>query len=551
MAINRRNLLQTGAAGLGAASLGAPSAFAQSAGGPFQGSWDSLAAGFQAPDWFRDAKLGIWAHWSAQCVPEFGDWYGRLMYVQGSPFYDHHLRHYGHPSKTGFMEIENLWKADRWEPERLMGLYKAAGAKYFMALANHHDNLDAFDSAHHAWNTMRVGPGRDIVGTWEKIARRAGMRFGVSNHSAHAWHWWQVAYGYDAEGPLAGARYDAYRLTKADGAGKWWEGLDPQELYTGRNMVVPDGLAGIAAMNAWHDQNDGQWLETPPPNNPAFTRNWRARCDDLIDKYRPDIVYFDDTGLPLGQTGLDATAHYYNASLGWPDHRGESGLQVVATGKKLTPLQRRAIVEDVERGFSASLRPQPWQTDTCIGNWHYDRALYERNGYKSAKAVIQRLTDVVAKNGCLLLSIPMRGDGTIDDKEEAILADMAGWMTVNGEAIFATRPWKTYGEGPTQVMDGMSNEAAAKPFTAADIRFTTKDQTLYALAMDWPDGPMTIQTLAEGTPGTVERVELLGDAAPLAFSRTPEGLSITLPDRRPAFTPVVRILGRGLVQLFR
>jgi len=542
MGVNRRDLLHAGALGLTAASLGGHAAFAGSGAGPFQGSWESLAAGYTAPDWFRDAKLGIWAHWSAQCVPEFGDWYGRLVYVQGNPFYEHHLKTYGHPSQTGFMEIENLWKAEHWEPERLMGLYKAAGAKYFMTLANHHDNLDTFESAHHAWNTLNVGPKRDIVGTWEKIARREGLRFGVSNHSAHAWHWWQVAYGYDAEGPLAGARYDAFRLTKADGAGKWWEGLDPQDLYTGRNMVIPDGVGSIAAMNAWHDRNDGAWIETPPPNNPAFVRNWRARCDDLIDKYRPDIVYFDDTGLPLGQTGLDAAARYYNASLAW-----HGDLQVVATGKQLTPLQRRGIVEDVERGFSGALRPLPWQTDTCIGNWHYDRALYERGGYKSAHSVIQRLCDAVAKNGCLLLSIPLRGDGTIDDKEEQILADMAGWMTVNGEAIFATRPWRVYGEGPTSVTEGKFGEATTKPFTAADIRFTTKAGALYALAMDWPQGAMTIKALATGAPGAVERVELLGSATPLAFTRGPEGLVITLPDRRPAFTPVVRILGRGLV----
>jgi alpha-L-fucosidase len=544
MAVNRRDLIASGAAGLAAASLSPGAAFAANAPGPFQGSWESLAAGYQTPDWFRDAK--IWAHWSAQCVPEFGDWYGRLMYVQGDPFYAHHLKHYGHPSRTGFMEIENLWTAKNWEPERLMGLYKAAGAKYFMTLANHHDNLDTFDSAHHAWNTLRVGPKRDIVGTWEKIARREGLKFGVSNHSAHAWHWWQVAYGYDAEGPLAGARYDAFRLTKADGRGKWWEGLDPQALYVGPSMVAPDGLASIAAMNAWHDQHDGVWTEAPPPNNPGFTRNWRLRCDDLIDKYRPDIVYFDNTGLPLGQAGLDAAAHYYNASIGW-----HGDLQVVATGKKLTPLQRRGIVEDVERGFSDRLRPEPWQTDTCIGSWHYDRPLYDRGGYKSARMVIQRLADVAAKNGCLLLSIPMRGDGTIDDKEEAILADMAAWMAVNGEAIFATRPWKVFGEGPTKVADGMSNEGSAAAFTPADIRFTTKDGVLYALAMDWPTGPLTITSLAAGSPlapGAVERVELLGSSAPLAFVRGAEGLSIALPERRPvAFTPAVRVFGRGLV----
>ena len=213
--------------------------------GPFQPTWESLVQNYRVPEWFRDAKFGIWAHWSAQCVPEQGDWYARRMYQQGDSAYDYHVKTYGHPSKFGFMEIDNLWKAERWEPEKLMALYKRAGAKYFFALANHHDNFDAYDSKYHAWNSVNVGPKKDIVGTWAKVARANGLRFGVSNHSAHAWHWFQAAYGYDAEGPQAGVRYDAAQLTKADGKGKWWEGLDPQELYTGRNMVMPDGITDI------------------------------------------------------------------------------------------------------------------------------------------------------------------------------------------------------------------------------------------------------------------------------------------------------------------
>ena len=216
--------------------------------GPFQPTWESLASQYQCPEWFRDAKFGIWAHWSAQCVPEQGDWYARQMYIQGHGQYNFHVRTYGHPSKFGFMELDNLWKADKWEPEKLMALYKRAGAKYFVSLANHHDNFDAYDSKYHAWNSVNVGPKKDIVGTWEKLARANGLRFGVSNHSAHSWHWFQTAYGYDGEGPEAGVRYDAYTLTKEDGKGKWWEGLDPQELYTGRNIVMPDGLTSARAV---------------------------------------------------------------------------------------------------------------------------------------------------------------------------------------------------------------------------------------------------------------------------------------------------------------
>ncbi len=201
------------------------------------------------------------------------------------------------------------------------------------------------------------------------------------------------------------------------------------------------------------------------------------------------------------------------------------------------------MVEDVERGFVSDLRPQPWQTDTCIGNWHYDRALYERHGYKSAKAVIQRLADVVSKNGNLLLSIPLRGDGTIDSDEEKILADMAAWMAVNGEAIFATRPWRSFGEGPTEVASGMFNEAAAKPFTAEDVRYTTKAGALYALVMEWPDRTVTLKAFAGAQ---VHRVTLLGGGS-LSFSQRPEGLTVQLPAERPAFTPALKIEGNGLV----
>jgi alpha-L-fucosidase len=513
----------------------------------FTGTWDSLADGYQTPDWFRDAKFGIWAHWGPQCIPEWGDWYGRQMYQQGNPYYDHHVKTYGHPAQFGFMQFLKDWKIDQWEPERLVSLYKKAGAKYFVALAGHHDNFDMFDSKYQAWNVTKLGPKTDTMAGWAKAARDQGLRFGVSNHMAHAWHWWQTAYGYDPEGPVRGLRYDAYRLKKEDGKGQWWDGYDPQELYTGPHgdMVAPDGIDTIKAMNAYTDAHSGQWLETVPPNDPYYVKKWLARSNDLIDTYQPDLVYYDDTALPLEQAGLDATAYYYNQSLKW-----HGKLDVVATGKKLSDLQRRAITEDVERGYSDSLRPIPWQTDTCIGNWHYDRPLYERNGYKSAKDVIQRLCDVVSKNGNLLVSIPVRGNGSIDEKEEKIVEDIADWMAVNGEAIFATRPWDIYGEGPFKAPTGAMNEGEAEPFSYEDIRFTTKDGVLYAIAQEWPDnGFVVITSMQAGSAqrkGKVERVELLGHGQPLDFELRLGGLTVKLPDARPTFTPALKIMGQGL-----
>jgi alpha-L-fucosidase len=527
----------------GAASAALLPSFA-SAQGTVLPDWQSFAGAYRTPDWFRDAKFGIWSHWGPQCVPEFGDWYGRLMYVQGSRFHDHHAATYGHPSEAGFMELIGRWRADAWEPEELTRLFRRAGAKYVMSMASHHDNFDNFDSAHHEWNATRVGPRRDIVGTWEKAVREAGLRFGVSNHSSHAWHWWQTAYGYDAEGPLRGRRYDAHWLRREHGRGKWWEGLDPQELYTGPTFAPPDGIRSIEEMDAWHAERDGQWMEHAPPQNPAFVRKWLLRQKDLVEKYRPDIVYFDNYGIPFGQTGLDAVAHYYNQSLG---RHGD--IDVVLTANRLEPHQRLGLVENVERGFLDEIRPLPWQTATCIGQWHYDRPLYERHGYKSAKEVIQRLADIVSKNGNLLLSIPQRGDGSIDDDELAILDDFASWFAVNGEAIHGTRPWRTFGEGPTRPPTGHQSEGGAQPFTAADIRFTAKGDTLYAILLDWPEGETAIGSLGAHalSGGAIERVALLG-GPDLDFRQGADALRLQLP--RPAagaFVPALRIEGRGLV----
>ncbi|HEY2826710.1 MAG TPA: alpha-L-fucosidase [Pirellulales bacterium] len=495
--------------------------------GPFQPDWQSLEQNYHCPDWFRDAKFGIWAHWTAQCVPEQGDWYARRMYLQGDGAYKYHLEHYGHPSEFGFKDIDNLWHAEHWDPEKLMQLYKAAGAKYFVALANHHDNFDCYDSKYHQWNSVRVGPHQDIVGTWAKVARENGLRFGVSNHSAHAWHWFQDAYGYDPEGDKAGIRYDGF-LTLADGKGKWWEGLDPQELYTGQNIVMPAGLKTIKEANQWHEKNDRPWTEQPPPNNPMFVNTWFLRCQDLIDKYHPDLIYFDDTELPLGQTGLDITAHYYNANTSWHDGK----LEAVLTAKKLKPEHRQGVVEDYERTFSKQIQPAPWQTCTCIGQWHYDRGLFERHRYKTVGQVVQMLVDIVSKNGNLLLSIPLRGDGTIDDDELAFLHNLADWMAVNGEGIFGSRPWTVFGEGPTEVTEGTSNEGRSK-YAAADLRFTTKNGAVYVFAMGVPAGDLVVKSLglSASSAKPIAEIKLLGSDETIKWDQLDDALTIHKPDK--------------------
>jgi alpha-L-fucosidase len=407
-------------------------------------------------------------------------------------------------------------------------LYKRAGAKFFIALANHHDNFDCFDSQYQPWNSVNIGPHKDIVGTWAKVARENGLRFGVSVHASHAWGWFEVAQGSDKTGPLAGVPYDG-KLTKADGKGTWWDGYDPQDLYC-QNHVPGKPMA-------W-DWNRASGCSIP---DAAYCTKFFNRTKDLIDKYHPDLLYFDDTVLPLygvSDVGMKLAAHYYNSNMQWHD----GNLEGVLTGKKLDPDQRKCMVYDIERGTSDHIEPLPWESDTCIGNWHYSLATYQQHKYKTAQRVISMLVDTVSKNGTMALSIPVKGDGTIDDDEIKFLQEMAGWMDINGECIFGTRPFAVFGEGPSSVPttgkgSPQFNESKAKPMGAADIRFTTHGDVLYAIAMGWPDdGKLTIKTLADHAavyPGQIGNVELLGSGAKLTWNRDADGLTINLPTQRP------------------
>jgi len=300
-------------------------------------------------------------------------------------------------------------------------------------------------------------------------------------------------------------------------------------------MVAPDGIDTMQAMGTWHEQHDGQWLETVPPGDIDYAKRWLLRQIDLVTKYKPDFCYFDNYELPFGPIGLAAVADYYNRSIGW-----HGKIDVVATAKQLHPYARFGLVQDVERGFSDRLWDEPWQTDTCLGDWFYRRSLYTDKAYRSADDVLQRLADVISKNGNLLLSVPQRGDGTIDSEEEKILDDLAAWMAVNGEAVFGTRPWRSYGEGPTQLASGMQNEGAFKGFTAQDVRFTTKGDTLYLFFLKAPTAPVTVKALGLKA-GRVARARLLG-GADVAFRQSEAGLTVTLP-KGLGTVPVVRIDG--------
>jgi alpha-L-fucosidase len=505
------------------------------AAGPFSPDWSSLET-YQTPDWFRDAKFGIWAHWGPQCEPEYGDWYGRIMYEEGSDPYRYHVRKYGHPSKVGFKDVIRQWKAEQWDPDELVSLYKRAGAKYFVALANHHDNFDLYNSRYQPqWNSTNMGPRKDLIGGWSKAARANGLRFGVSVHAAHAWSWYETAQGADQRGPYAGIAYDG-KLTKADGKGRWWEGLDPQALYAQNHARSKSGGDGGVQDEQWH------WGGGASIPDQAYIDKFFNRTRELIDNYDPDLVYYDDTVLPLwpfSDAGLRLAAHMYNRSIA---RKGK--LEAVVNGKILNARQRRSMVYDIERGQSNQIEPLPWQTCTCLGNWHYDRRVYDNKAYKSAQTVVHTLIDVVSKNGNLLLSVPVRGNGAIDEQERAIVEEIGCWIAVNGEAIYETRPWAVFGEGPVAAAAGAPlagagfNEGKGQPFSAADIRFTAKGEAVYAFIMGWPEtGELAIKAMGSGGPHLerpVKRVELLGSGVALAFRQTAEGLHVTLPKQRPA-----------------
>ncbi|SFN70728.1 alpha-L-fucosidase [Sphingomonas sp. OK281] len=489
--------------------------------GPFQPYWESLKA-YECPSWFRDAKFGIWAHWSPQCVPEQGDWYARNMYIQGMPQNVHHVKTYGHPSRFGYKDICNLWKAERWDPAALVSLYKKAGAEYLVALATHHDNFDCWDSAYQPWNCTQIGPKRDIVGTWAKEARGQGLKFGVSYHGTPHRTWDEflpVRYKSDTTGPMAGVQYDGV-LTKADGKGQWWEGRDPRQL------------------------NGTPHLKGSP--SPGFVREFLLRVQDVIDRYDPDVLTFDDgvkfnfdaggpaapdLGVWLGIPDLapQIIAYYYNRNM---QRRGGT-LQGVVDLKEVPEPVWGALTRDFEMLMADKLEAEPWQTEACIGDWHYDRNLFQRHAYKTPSLMIPLFVDIVSKNGNLLLSIPLPGHGEPDTDEVAFLTAMAEWQAINGEGIKGSRPWKIYGEGPSTVAQPLGGNYKLEQlrFDHRDIRFTTKGDALYAFALGWPaDGKILIRALREGSehhPRAIARVEMLGSNTKVDWTRTRNGLEIT------------------------
>lgn len=467
--------------------------------GPYQGNLDSLQQ-YSCPAWFRDAKFGIWAHWGPQAVPMMGDWYAKHMYVQGHPQYEHHLATYGHPSQHGYKDIIALWKAEKWDPDRLMALYKRAGARYFVSMGSHHDNFYLWNSKLHEWNAVNMGPHRDVVGEWQQAAQKYGLRFGVSEHLGASFTWFQSSHGADKTGPKAGVPYD---------------GADPkyQELY--HFPAQPD---------------DSGWYS----KDPRWQKQWFERIKELVDNYHPDLLYTDG-GVPFGnEVGASLIAHLYNSAAA----RQAGQVDVVYTCKQKS---EGRWIEDLERGVMSGINPYPWQTDTSIGDWFYNKNWK----FRPVDWTIHMLVDIVSKNGNLLLNVVQRPDGSLDPEVEQALNEMADWIAVHGEAIYETRPWQVYGEGGVRYKGG--HFAEDYHYTAHDIRFTTKGPILYAIAMGWPeDGKVVVRSLAAPA-GQIKSVSVLGSDDKVKWEQTAEGLIVSVPSRQVSpYTCALKITGDNL-----
>ena len=468
----------------------------------FEASWDSLRS-YRCPEWFRNAKFGIWVHWGVGGVPMYGDWYGRKMYEEGSDVYYHHWKNYGHPSAHGYKDLIEEWKAEEFDPDGLLETYKQAGARYFMALAVHHDNFDNWDSVFHSWNSVKKGPHKDIIGLWKAAADRAGLPFGVSEHLGASQLWWLSNKGADKSGPYQGVPYDGCRE-------------EYQELY--------HPVFGDPDYHFCYSTDE------------KVAQDWYRRISQLLEKYRPDMLYTDGP-FPYGELGMKIVTQLYNQNL------AEGGTTGVYTQKDVRKEWAAGIL-DVERGGLNDISDAPWQTDTCLGDWFYD----VKAKYKSARQVIDMLIHAVSKNGNLLLSVPLRPEGKLDDECRLILGQIGGWLEKNGEAIYGTRPWKRFGEGDTLRFFNPLFEVPLD-WTHEDFHFTAKGKYIYAFQMKLPpEGrPGIITSFAEGAAnplGTIPvgRVTLLDGQKGIPFQQTARGLELALPEGLQSDFPVVYVI---------
>ncbi len=476
--------------------------------GPFRPDWESLQK-YEVPEWYKDAKFGIFIHWGVYSVPAFGnEWYPRNMYRPDSDEYKHHIATYGPVDKFGYKDFVPMFKAEHFDPAAWARLFKEAGAQYVVPVAEHHDGFAMYASGLSDWTAAKMGPHRDVIGELAKAVRAEGLHFGASSHRVEHNFFLGVA-----------------RRIPSD--------------VNDSNFAAFYGPA-----HNWLEAKQG----TPLANDftfvsSAWTADWLARSAEIVEKYHPDIMYFDWW---IGQASVRAdlarfAAFYYNTSSKYVDHVGVINYKDFA-------IQEHSAVLDLERGQLGDIRPLYWQTDTSVSNksWGY----IKDDTFKTPEFVVQQLIDIVSKNGNLLLNIGPRSDGTIPEEVQSVLRDVGAWLKVNGEAIYGTRPWKIYGEGPTKVAAGSFHDTDTAGYTPEDFRFTTKGKTLYAIELGWPSsGEAVLHSLGSGAINgqKIASVVLLGSDAKLAFQQQTDALRIHLPSQAPGkYAYAFRIVFEGV-----
>ena len=469
------------------AILALPSLPALADDGPYAANWDSLKK-HPDPTWFDQAKFGVYFHWSAFSVPAFSnEWYSRNMYVKGSKENKHHLATYGPLDKFGYKDFIPRFTAEKFNPDAWAELFEQAGARFAGPVAEHADGFALWPTKYSHFNAAEMGPKRDLVGELEKAIRKRGLKFITTFHHQWLWGWY----------PTSDKSTDA-------GDGRY------------------AGLYGPAAPpTAFNYQNP------QPPPTPEFCAAWEGKVREVVEKYQPDLIWFDSRLSIIPESSRQRMcAHYYNQA-------AKAGRDVVITCKNLE-MPHGAAIEDLERGRMDRTTPFKWLNDDSI-DWN-SWCNVEPAAIKSPDTLVDELVDIVSKNGNLLLNITPRADGTIPEPVADALREMGKWLKVNGEAIYATGPFKVFGEGPTQIKAGHFTEDPNKKLTAQDVRFTVKGDVLYAILLDWPGEKAVVRTLGRSAcpaGGEIESVSLLGGADKLEFTRDQDALTVKLPKDKP------------------
>lgn len=463
--------------------------------GPYTDSWESLGC-HPLPQWYQDAKFGIFIHWGIYSVPAFGnEWYARNMYQQGSEVYEHHLNTYGPHKQFGYKDFIPLFRAERFDAGEWAELFSRAGAKFVMPVAEHHDGFQMYHSDLSDWCASKMGPKRDVLGLLKQELEKRGLVLTASSHRIE--HYWFMS------------------------GGKEFESDMPQDIPYG-DLYWPSVKEPF--VNGDTEQVSGFWVD------PAYMDDWLARTCEIVDRYRPKIIYFDwwVQVEPMKPYLKKFAAYYYNRAAQW----GEE----VTINYKHDAFLYGTATRDIERGQLADISADFWQNDTSVAknSWGYTVG----NDYKDPGEIICDLIDVVSKNGSLLLNIGPKSDGTIPQEDREILLEIGRWLSVNGEGIYGTSHWKKFGEGPTQVTEGQFTDTLRSPFTEEDFRFTCKGSSLYVFAMKWPEsGRVRIHTLGRKAGrfnGVIRRAEILGYSGNLTYSLEDSFLEVTADSLRTA-----------------